>query len=390
MIRLIMLTDFTEAFSHRLLYGILQYSKERQKQRWVVCRMPPSFKEKHGIKGVLEWAKNWNADAIVGKFEPNDDLSLFTNAGIVTLAQDHKEKFDSVPNVTSDYLATGRIAADFFINRDFHSFAFTGYYSTIWSDERYQGFKSRIKSVNPNYEFNSFFDYNADQPWQPDDGKLMHWLRSLPRHTAIFCCDDRQGSMVIEACNEADINVPSEIAVLGVDNDELRDELCEPTLSSVNLDIERGGYKLAKMIENIKVCHASHQKDIIIPNLSIVSRASTNTFATDDPYIQKAIDFIHSHLDHTISVENLLQHLPLSRRLLEIKFKQATGRTIHDYIISNRLNLFASTLLESSRPIKEIALDLSFENYGNLIRLFRQKKGCTPTEYRTRNKHMDK
>jgi LacI family transcriptional regulator len=75
---------------------------------------------------------------------------------------------------------------------------------------------------------------------------------------------------------------------------------------------------------------------------------------------------------------------------LEIKFKQATGSTIHDYIISNRLNLFASTLLESSRPIKEIALDFSFENYGNLIRLFKQEKGCTPTEYRTKNKRMNK
>lgn len=390
MIRLIMLTDFTEAFSHRLLYGILQYSKERQEQRWVVCRMPPSFKEKHGIKGVLDWAENWNADAIVGKFDQSDDLSLFVQAGIVTLAQDHKQQFDSVPNVTSDYLATGRMAADFFLNRDFRSFAFTGYYSTIWSDERYKGFRSRIFSINPDCQFSAFFDYNADQPREPDDSKLMQWLRSLPRHTAIFCCDDRQGSMVLEACNEAGINVPSEIAVLGVDNDELRDELCEPTLSSVNLDIERGGYELAEMIENIKICHARHQKDVIIPNLSIVSRASTNTFATDDPYIQKAIDFIHGHLEHAICVNDLLQHLPLSRRLLEIKFKQATGSTIHDYIITNRLNLFASALLESSRPIKEIALDLSFENYGNLIRLFRQEKGCTPTEYRTRNKRMNK
>jgi LacI family transcriptional regulator len=385
-----MLTDFTESFSHRLLYGILQYSKERQKQRWVVCRMPPSFKEKHGIRGVLEWAKNWNADAIVGKFDQSDDLSLFVHAGIVTLAQDHKQQFDSVPNVTSDYQATGRMAADFFLNRDFHSFAFTGYYSTIWSDERYKGFKSRIFSINPNCQFSAFFDYNADQPWEPDDSKLMHWLRSLPRHTAVFCCDDCQGSMVLEACNEAGINVPSEIAVLGVDNDELRDELCEPTLSSVNLDIERGGYELAKMIEDIKVCHAGYKNNIIIPNLSIVSRASTNTFATDDPYIQKAIDFIHSHLEHAISVSDLLLHLPLSRRLLEIKFKQATGSTIHDYIISNRLNLFASILLESSRPIKEIALDFSFENYGNLIRLFKQEKGCTPTEYRAKNKRMNK
>ena len=76
MIRLILLTDFTESFSYNLLKGVLAYSKKHEP--WVVCRMPPSYKLTYGIEGVLKWAKAWQADAIIGRFD-NDDLAYLQN-----------------------------------------------------------------------------------------------------------------------------------------------------------------------------------------------------------------------------------------------------------------------------------------------------------------------
>ena len=123
--RLIILSDFTESFAHKLLKGIIEYSKGREP--WAVCRMPPSYKEKEGIQGVIEWALKWNADAIIGQFSQDDDISLFRKNGIIALAQDYEIRFDSIPNITSEYFLTGSIAADFFLGRGFRNFAFFGY-----------------------------------------------------------------------------------------------------------------------------------------------------------------------------------------------------------------------------------------------------------------------
>lgn len=99
MVRLIFLSDFTEAFPHILLQGILRYAKENAQKEWVVCRMPPSFKSQFGIEGVLEWAKNWKANAMIGRFDNDENVSLLQQNGITVIAQDYKRRFTNIPNI---------------------------------------------------------------------------------------------------------------------------------------------------------------------------------------------------------------------------------------------------------------------------------------------------
>ena len=113
MIRLILLTDFTESFFVQSAKGgLLPIPKSHEP--WVVCRMPPSYKNSHGIEGVLKWAKTWHADAIIGRFDNDDNVELFRENGIIALAQDYKSRFSNIPNITGDYRKTGRMAAEFF------------------------------------------------------------------------------------------------------------------------------------------------------------------------------------------------------------------------------------------------------------------------------------
>ncbi len=79
MIRLILLSDFTESFSYNLLKGVLMYANSHEP--WVVCRMPLSYKQTYGIKGVLKWAKTWHADAIIGRFDNDDNVEIFRENG---------------------------------------------------------------------------------------------------------------------------------------------------------------------------------------------------------------------------------------------------------------------------------------------------------------------
>ena len=103
--------------------------------------MPPEYKAQIGIPGVIRVAKEWEIDAVIGQFEPTDDIGLFAENGIIAIAQDYKKKFTTIPNVTGDYLGTGRMAARFFLDRGFRNFGFFGFNDVCWSDERCDGFR---------------------------------------------------------------------------------------------------------------------------------------------------------------------------------------------------------------------------------------------------------
>lgn len=383
MVRLILSTDFTEAFAHHLLKGILEYSKKHEP--WVVCKMPPAYREQYGIEGVLNWAKKWEADAIISQFDDNDPVEIFRENGIVALAQDYKTGFSSIPNITCDYRLAGSMAADFYINKGFRNFAFYGYKDTVWSDGRCNGFRDRVteKGFGANFyeykeEFGSFWHYESSH--------LAGWLKSLPRSTAILACDDNRGSRITEVCRVIGVRIPDELAVLGVDDDEISCNLSDPPLSSIHMDVEKGGYEAAKLIDKlIKDKNASYT-DVLIESTKVVDRLSTDIYSTTDPYVLIALKYIHQNLCSNIKVYDVVKQVPLSRRLLEMRFKQVTNVPVYQYIFTLRMERFAQLLLDSNDPIAEVATCVGLMNYKNLARQFELYKGCSPSEYRKRHR----
>lgn len=384
MIRLILLTDFTEAFAHNLLKGILEYSKGREP--WVVCRMPPSYKQTYGLSGVLKWAKKWEADAIIAQFDDDDEVELFRENGIVALAQDFKSRFSVIPNITSKYILTGQIAADFFLQKGFRNFAYYGYKDVVWSEERCMGFRNRITEKGFG---DSFFEYQK-QPlenlWYYESEPLVDWIKSLPHPIALMGCDDTQANRIMEVCRVLGIHIPEEIAVLGVDNDDIICSLSEPPLSSVNLNIKKGGYEAACLIDKLIRDKSAHYEDVIIHPVSIVNRLSTDIYATDNPAILAALRYIHQNLADKLNVDEIVKQVPLSRRLLEIRFREVTGKSIYQYISDLRMEHFSQLLLASSEPIADLAMQVGLSDSRNLARQFKLCKGCAPAEYRKRNR----
>lgn len=384
MVRLILLTDFTEAFAHNLLRGILEYSKGREP--WVVCRMPPSYKQSYGIPGVLEWAKKWQADAIIAQFNDNDEVELFRENGIVALAQDFQSRFSVIPNITSRYELTGQMAADFFLQKGFRNFAFYGYKDVVWSEERYMGFRNRIMEKGLGDNFFEYKNQPLENLWYYESEPLADWIKSLPHPVALMACDDTRGNKIMEMCQVLGINIPEEIAVLGVDNDEIICNLSEPPLSSVSLNIVKGGYEAARLIDRLIHNEATSCEDVIIQPITIVNRLSTDIYATDNPAILAALKYIHQNLANKINVDDIVKQVPLSRRLLEIRFRQVTGQSIYQYISDLRMERFSQLLLASTEPIADLAMQVGLADSKNLARQFKLWKGCTPVEYRKRNK----
>ncbi|ADV42085.1 xylose operon transcription regulator XylR [Bacteroides helcogenes] len=390
MIRLILLTDFTESFSYNLLKGVLAYSKSHEP--WVVCRMPPSYKLTYGMEGVLKWAKAWQADAIIGRFDNNDNVELFRKHGIIAIAQDYKSRFKSIPNITGDYRKSGKMAAEFFISKGFQHFAFYGYRDAVWSQERCEGFYECIAAQGFGDNFHAYQEQSLDDLWFYEAPPLLTWLKSLPQPTALMACDDNQGNRITEICKVNNIRVPDRIAILGVDNDEIICNLSDPPLSSISHNIARGGFEAAELINHLLNDEdSSHQniQDVVIQPINIVNRLSTDFYSTADAYIHTALKYIHQNIAADITVTDIVKQVPLSRRLLEIRFKQVTQQSIHKYIFNLRMERFAQLLLASDAPIADVAEQVGISNLKNLSRQFKLLKKVSPNEYRKKHQMIN-
>lgn len=378
--RLLFITDFTEQFAYRFLHGILDYS--RTTEQWVICKMPPSYKRQLGMEGVVAWAKEWHADVVIGQFDPDDDVTLFRKNGIVALAQDYIVKFDAIPNITGDYALTGAMAAEYFLSKGFSNFGYFGYNGVCWSDERCESFRSRIEKSVGEGSFYMYDRQNIDNMWYYDQSILTEWLLSLPKPIAIMACDDNQGNILLQACELCGLHVPFDVALLGVDNDEILCNMSNPSMSTVNVDIEGGGADAAAMIDLMVKDPSYKGEDIVLKPLVVVERLSSSLFATNDKEILAALRFIHANIDVKIQVTDVLKNVPLSRRLLEQRFKKMTGTTIYNYISLRRIERFALLLISSNDSVSDIAARMDEPDTKSISRRFKEIKGCTPSEFR--------
>jgi LacI family transcriptional regulator len=384
MAHLILLTDFSEEFAKRLLKGIVQYSKERQP--WVLCKMPLSFRDMYGIEGVIDWAKRWKANAIIAQFYNTDNVRLFKENGIVAVAQDFKSRFTEIPNITGEYHLVGKMGADYFIRKGFTNFAYYGFKNIEWSRERFEGFRNELSRHGLE---NSLYEYrNEDfkELWYYESEPLVAWLKSLPKPVALMVCEDNQGYHITELCKQHRIKIPDDISLLGVDNDETVCMLSDPPLSSIDMAVEKGGYDAALLIDKMIGNPDSAPENVMINPTRIITRQSTDIYATSDKYIAVVLKYIHQNANKKICIDDLTRLVPLSRRLLEDRFKTITGMPVYSYIINLRIEKFAFQLLETNRPIIEIAEEICFLDYKNVARQFFQIKNCTPSEFR--KKHL--
>ena len=384
MIRVLFISDFTESFAHKLLSGIVDYS--RQKEQWIIRRMPPEYKAQIGIPGVIRVAKEWDVNAVIGQFEPTDDIGLFAENGIVAIAQDYKKKFTTIPNITADYIGTGRMAARFFLERGFRNFGFFGMNDVCWSDERCDGFRREVEAAGFGDSFYSYRMQEIDMVWYYQRNRLREWLRMIPKPIAIMACDDNQGANLIEACHGIGIKIPEEVSVIGVDNDESLCSLGSTTLTSIQIDIEEGGRQTAALVERLVADPKAPVEDVVLRPVKIVGRMSTAAFATADQQILKALLFIHKNALKKISVSDVMTEAALSRRLLERRFKAVTGKTLYEYITDQKLKYFAEQLADTDEQVINIALSMGENDTKSISRRFKQLYGCTPMEWRDKQR----
>lgn len=377
MIKVILLIDCASEFDRKLMRGIMKYSKENGP--WLFYRMKPQiYSGKDREEQVIKWAKKWNADAIIGRWNETKS-SLLEELNIPVVLQNNRMRSSIYSNLTGDYEGTGIMAAEYFRKKFFINYAYFGVRDIIWSEERYVGFKSEVLKDKAN-----FFEYKEDPNAEEDREKLTEWLKTLPKGTALFCCDDAHALFVTETCRMAGISIPDDIAVLGVDDDDLLCEISDPPISSIQLEVEEGGYQACRLLHQRLLSNSANPFNISIRPTGIRERQSTSSFNISDPHVLNIIRYICDNYKNEISIPDILGIAPLSRRSVEVRFKKATGQTIYQYLLSMRIEHLAYLLTTTDRSPSELAYEVGFRDLSNIFRTFKRYKGCTVSEYRRR------
>lgn len=375
MIRILLLVDCANEFDRNLLRGIVRYSKDNGP--WLFYRLSPNYRLAGDDKrSILDWAKLWKADAIIGQWDDETDDSL-KDLDIPIVLQNYRHRSTIYSNLTGDYVGTGRMAAQFFIGRLFRNFAFFGIKGVVWSEERCKGYRDEVERVH-----GAFHLFESDRDRELDRDVVSRWLKGLPKPVALFCCDDTHALFVSETCKMENLAVPDEISLMGVDNDDLICNISDPPISSIELAVEKGGHTVGRMLHKQINGEISGPFNVVINPVRIELRQSTEKTNIDDPYVLKMVQYIEAHADQELRIDQLAAQIPLSRRNIELKFKRVMGTSIYQYVLRCRVNKLANLLLSTNRQLADIADEAGFRDYNNVARIFRKFMGCSPLEYR--------
>ena len=211
---------------------------------------------------------------------------------------------------------------------------------------------------------------------------MVDWLKSLPKPVGLMACNDYRGRQVIEACKTAGILVPEEVAVLGVDNDEVICNLANPPLSSIQLNVRRAGYEAAELLDKLMSDkEVTSQKIDVLPT-HVITRQSTDIMAISDREVASALRFIRKHSREPIQVSDVARAVALTSRSLQRKFRSVLNRSVHNEISYARMERISQLLIETHLPISLIASEFGFSDVAHMARSFRKIKGTTPLAFR--------
>jgi LacI family transcriptional regulator len=369
-----LMVDPSSEWGRRVIEGVLDYMRDHGVwQLYVESRtfpaMPPRGWKGDGVIArvatpqVAEWLKKENLKVVNISGVPMEDVPF--------------------PRVTTDFEASGRLALQHFLDRGFHQFGFVGpikhpvtkaYFENFRATLEGAGFSCSCLDLPPAFE--------ERREWGRRMRVVQDWVLRLPRPTALLAWGGYAGRFVIDACNRAGISVPHDISVLATDNDYPLDETCHPSLSGILVPSKHIGWTAASMLDRLMQGKTLAERDVRFAPDRVIDRLSTDTFAISDPQLVQALVFIRENAHKPIGVEDILQKVPMSRRLLEHKFQRFLKRSPAAEIRKIRVRKAKLLLAETDKSMPEIAEACGFSTYNYLSFFFKKETGQSPTAYR--------
>lgn len=365
--------------------GVVDYSKAHAD--WTFTTSPAwsgGFPETFAIS--MKSLRGWHGDGVIAVITQETDARVATELEfpVVNLSGTMRDRC-GVPRVMVDHEEIGCVAARHFLAKGFKRFAYYGVADTYYGELREIGFSSVLKETGHDLDhvFHAPARTDPDMPWIETLDQLGKWLAELPKPIALLAVNDYRACLVVEQCQRMGIRIPHQVALLGVDNDNVICEHCHPSLSSVSRNGRQVGFQAAAILDTLLNGATPPKNDILVSPGAVVQRDSTDITAVENLHVSAAVQLIHDNLGRSFGVNNLLRTLGVSRRFLERHFRQELGCSPHEYLTRQRIEK-AKRLLQrhSDLSIHEIAAACGQSDPRNFRRSFQRLTGMLPSQYR--------
>ena len=372
--------------SQRHLRGVLRFAREHPD--WTV-----SVVSRHDNGPVrADWSKLEADGAFFDGFTPLEPLRReIRRRGLPVVASVAASDFRGRGvRIQCDNESVARLAADHLASRGFSHFGFVGEETEIrWSRIRLEAFRAALASKG--FACAAFPAPPESPATDPPRGvpAIAEWLAGLPKPVAVFAAFDLRARQVLDACREAGLAVPDDVAVIGVDDDPLLCETADPPLSSVAMDVEDVAYAAAAELDAMmrnKVSGGSlpdlPEKTLVVGAVRVAARASTARFIGRDRLVAKARALVETGTAGKLAVSDLARELGVSRRTLETRFRAETGRSVGAAVLDARLARAKDLLRTTTLPHEAVAAAVGICSASHMASLFRRRLGARPSDFR--------
>ncbi len=355
-----------------ILRGILRHA--RGSPDWIlhtVASLSPSR---------MELLKRWSPDGIIAEVLSDADETALRKFDVPTVSVSQVIDSKVFPRVIPDHASIGEAVGRHLVEGQLRDFGYIG--PPGREDARLQrgGFARVIAQSGGRLHESPPMIWGAD--WSSMDERMGEWLARLPRPFGLMLFDDDWGLWVTQLCRLRQIRIPDEAAVVGVNDDRLNCDLAEPALSSVGIPLEQIGIHAAQVLARMLSGRKASPHTVKVPHLGVTSRPSSDILTIPDPDIVAAVRFVRTHAHTRIGVRDILVAVPVSRRILERKFREHLGCTPLQIIRRTQIEAAQQLLARADSSLKDIAQQIGFDNVYHLCRLFKKLTGQTPMQYR--------
>jgi LacI family transcriptional regulator len=383
--RIALVYDARRAYDLKVMAGVASYLQENRHQ--------PSYSvnivEQSTLKDrPLADVRTWQGDGIIADVDDPAVAYWVGRSRLPTVAFGCGSRGaiqePAIPYFHTDGRAIARVAADHLLDRGFRCFAYCGYApsrTTGWSQEREDAFVEYVRRRGGSCDVFRDPRRPADE-WAATERGLGEWLMRLPKPVGVMAAHDELGRQVLEVCRADDLRVPQDVAVVGVDNNELLCLLSTPALSSVEQGARGLGYAAAMLLDELIQGAKPRQRQHVVDPVAVVTRRSTNVLAITDPKVAQALTFIQDHACDSIKVPQVAAAVAISRSGLEKRFASVLGYTIGTAIRRAQLERTRRLVLETDLALKQIAAETGFRSVQHMTTLYTRTLGVTPARHR--------
>jgi LacI family transcriptional regulator len=366
---ILLLVESSSAYGRGCLCGFARYA--RNHTDWILQHVANA----NTSKDELELLSRYRADGIIARIETPEVAQAIAARKVPTVAIASSTASHPFPSITTDDQQVVKLGVEHLLANGFSHLAYCGLPGRAFSDARQAAFMDTPTPGQITKHVYKNRDAGADVPL------MANWLASLPRPVGVLACHDSRARHVLQACAMAGLEVPTNVAVVGVDNDEVICELANPPLTSIVPNVESIGVRAASLLHEIMLGGPVPAKSILVAPLGVEIRTSSDIVALSDPVLAGAVKYVREHSGGT-TVKEILAHLRVSRSTLERRFLTQLGCTPHDYIAGQQIARLKRLLIETTYPINELARMTGFRSPAHMIAVFKAATSVTPGQFR--------